>query len=199
MKKFNAVIIIGSGFAKPDSDEIDSWAKTRAEKAIEIYRKGEAEYIIVTGTLVHPRTGRIFLECVREYLESQNIPEEKILTVREYAHYPANGLGNILQAIDVMKREGFQNAFYVTERPHSFRCSYWLRRETVDLGFKFKLRVSRGAPVWYWLKEVIKYAALVVPRKHEKSNAYWNVLRLWDQKFAKKYFVVPKEWKRKDV
>ena len=113
----------------------------REPQAVELYRRGLAYKIVVSGMPVSwgLHTG----DAARQYVLSQDIPAEDILVLR-------NSWNTRLEAIDLaplMRGHGWRSAIIVTSPFHSRRALYTLRHSAADLVF-FSRPVPAQPPEW---------------------------------------------------
>lgn len=190
MYDYDAVVVMGSGFSNPETDELDRWAIHRLNKAVEAAAKREVNYIIITGNLKHPKTGTVFALKAEKFVSDSGIGPIRIWPAVNPV-YPIDTEGDVVQALGMASYLLCRSLLIITEKPHYyFRVRRLLKIKTRALGFNVRLRFrpSMPAPWWYWLKEFVLWVALLLsPHKGKHSWLYHFLDRLWRQRIGPKF------------
>jgi len=172
--KYSAVVVIGGDFRGPNDDGLDARAKARVEAGVSAMRDGEAEWLLVTGSLAHPNTGAHFaLQALR--LAGRQLESACVYVHPEFRTFSTDTLGDVKQAVEVAEQNQWGSLLVVTERAHWFRVRRFFRKRAPEL--VVHLRPSATGPWWYWLKEITFMCALLV--SGEDSRFYAMVRRAW--------------------
>jgi len=113
----------------------------REREAAELYRRGLAPRIIVSG--VPYAWGLNTGESARQYLLSLGIPEKDILVFRE----SWNTRIEARELIRLMRENGWKSALIVTSPFHSRRALFTVERRAPDLAF-LSAPVAARPPEW---------------------------------------------------
>lgn len=115
-----ADIVIALGGGKPC---------VRLQYAAELYRRGLARKVLVTGIVAPP--GSLAEEAARQQLVNLGIPPAEILVLKNTRNTRTEG-----EAIGrLMHEQGWQSALIVTDPSHTRRARYSLQRAAPDLTF----------------------------------------------------------------
>lgn len=162
---YDAVVVIGSGFKIPEDDGLDTYGMKRIEKAVELFREGHAEHIIITGNGTHPKTNAFFYHKAWKIVIGLGVHPSSVSWASDIGAFSTDTLGDVKQAIAVARRQRWQRLIVVTEKPHwFFRVCLFFRREAPDLKIQ-GWQTALTAPWWYWCKECLSGIALRLPQK----------------------------------
>ncbi len=164
---YDAAVVMESGFG-PDGD---IYGNSRLETALACIKQKEAKNLILTGSL---GTTKNSLKA-REIAIQKGVPPERI-KIANFDSFTAEN--NVAQAVKIAKENNFKTLLVITEKPHWFRVRYFFKKTApVDLIVRHK--TSMAAPLWYWLKEIIGFALLLIFPKHENSKTYEFIRSFW--------------------
>ncbi len=90
--------------------------KSRLDKAIEIYKSGISELVIVSGASVTDK--HIEAEVMAKYLQENNIPKEHIVVEPK----AKNTIENIMYAAQIMNNKNLKSVLVVTSSAHAYRA-----------------------------------------------------------------------------
>lgn len=169
---------MGSGFEPGDTAVLGSNGKRRVVVATEAVLDGRARAIITTGSLRHPN-GRYFAMVAKDVALSTEVPYYKTLVHPQPEKFSTDTLGDLLQAISVGRREGFNQYLICTERPHYFQVFLlrWLKfRRFRGVSIRF-LQSGNPVSLSYWIRSLVAGAlAILPPKAYEKIDAAYHSL-----------------------
>lgn len=125
-KKADVIIVLGTS-PNPDK-EPNPILKFRIDKGIELYKKGYAPKIIVTGTKV---AGYYESEVMKEYCIEQGISSEDVIEENK----AKNTIENALFSTNLMKDKGFTSGIVVSSRTHIKRSKFLFNRYDYDFQY----------------------------------------------------------------
>jgi len=179
IERYDAVVVMGSGFRGPDTPEIDKWGRRRLSRAVELLQEGKADFIIITGGTVHPEFGVRFADVAWKIVLQQGVDPLKILIPSNFGDYPKTTGGDVDQAIDIASARHLNYLVFVTEKPHwLFRVRILTNLDRTGFmcsGWDYAL----SAPVWYWVKEFIYWVAILFSFGREDSGFHRIAAKLW--------------------
>lgn len=190
--KYDAVVLLGSGFKGIESDEIDEWGVRRFGRAVDLMHSSKTANLLITGQTRHKVFGITFAEKVFSaavILLSRDRclrPSEAIL--RDQKSYPPTTRGDVGFALSVALMKKWKGLLFVTEYPHwLFRVRPMARRLAKEAGLRIEIGGScLSAPLWYWIKEFVYWFALLIDRGNEFGRASRFARKLWKNKLAER-------------
>ncbi len=123
--KYDTIVILGGGISK--DGELSEMSKQRVKKGLELFQKGIAQNIIVSGKhgFILEKTKTTEARAMSEYLKKYNIPEENIFLEEE----SLDTLGNAyFTKIKILEPKNWKNIFVVTSDFHVPRASYIFKK-----------------------------------------------------------------------
>lgn len=145
-------ILIVLGYPADNNGNPSPILKARLDKAIELYRKGVARKIIVTGAAVDNEF--VESEVMAVYLVNNGIPQEGIYIETQ----AKNTYENALMVSNIMYEKGYVHAIVVTSSFHRLRAEKFFSRHIKNVTIvpaPFPKGFSLGKRLLYELKEYI--------------------------------------------
>ena len=129
-KKYDAIVVLGASI-KPDGTP-SNMLEDRLRGAVELYKKGIAPKIIVSGD--RSSDGYDEPASMKKYCESQGIPSKDIITDgKGYSTYES--MHNVVNEMNIKK------IIVVTQQYHTYRAVYTARQMGADAdGFSTNYR-----------------------------------------------------------
>ena len=117
IKSADCIIGLGFGPAKNKKGEPSNELKRRVDKAVELYQKGLAPYIIFTGA---DTGGGCEAVVMKELAIKAGVPAEKIITEEK----ATDTITNTKYSVEIMRQKGFKKAILVSNPYHLKRAKY---------------------------------------------------------------------------
>lgn len=164
----DAVIVLGSGVIS--ATELDAIGLARLKRGIEAVGLGRTDHLIITGNYRMPGQDICFAHIAGNIALVSGISTGRMWIHGEIDSFSTDTRGDLLQAIEIARANGWRSLGVITEKPH-------FRRIKVLLGpykaLSFEWFDSLAHVSWrYWAKETI--ATLLVRSK----IGYWIYQRL---------------------
>lgn len=115
-------ILVVLGYPANDDGQPSPILKARLDKAIELFRDGIAEKIILTGAAVENQ--HVESHVMANYCKKNGVPGEKILIESD----AKNTYENAKMVHNIMQAEGYQHAIVVTSSFHTMRAQEFFSR-----------------------------------------------------------------------
>ncbi|GCD10550.1 hypothetical protein Ctaglu_21730 [Clostridium tagluense] len=128
LKKFDTIIVLGYP-GTPDGKP-SPIMRERVFKAVELFNKGYANFIICSGGSVYNKY--IEADIMIKLAKSLGVPDSCL--VRE--NKSINTYGNLLNSIDIMRRMNWSSAIVITSPWHLRRSSYLLSKFNITYVMK---------------------------------------------------------------
>ncbi len=126
-KKSDCIIILG---CQVRGTTLSQFLKKRLDKGIEIYNKGFADYIIVSGGQ-GPGEDITEAEAMKRYLISKGISENKIIVEDK----SRNTMENLKYSKKLMVEKGFDMAIIVSNKYHLKRASVMAKKVGINASY----------------------------------------------------------------
>ena len=110
----------------------------RADRVLELYRKGLAPKVLLSAEGAHSRTRAAYLGWRARYLIDEGIPERAIL----YDRRSVNSLEEAVNALQLMRSMKLDRVLVVSDPPHMRRLSWVWGRVFAGSGKEFTLVAS---------------------------------------------------------
>ncbi len=184
--RYDAVVVIGSGFLNADSDELSTSALRRFEAAARAVEDRRAQFVILTGFTIHPEKGTVF-GLKLKMLAFQRLGEWKVYfelppEFRNEEIYPRTTNADIDFALRIAREEEFKSLLVVSEAPHLFfRVMPRFRKLAPDMKLK---ALPIPAPWWFWPKEALSWLALALAGGNDKGRVYQAWRTFWKKRLA---------------
>lgn len=127
-KKFNVIIILG--YPATEDGKPSSIMRERVIKAVELFKKGYADYIICSGGSVNNKYTEA--DVMINFAKSLGVPDSCL--VKE--DRSQNTYGNITNSIEIMKKRAWSSAVVITSPWHLRRSSYLLSKFNITYVMK---------------------------------------------------------------
>lgn len=145
-------ILVVLGYPADDSGQPSPILKARLDKAIELYKKGQAEKVILTGAAVDNKY--VESDVMADYCRLHGIPEQDILKESD----ARNTYENARMVKRIMHDMGYKKALVVTSSFHKMRAELFFSRQMDDVQIvaaPFPTGFSLAARAFLMLKEYI--------------------------------------------
>lgn len=126
LKEFDVIIVLGSPANSDCSPHIIM--QTRVDKAVELYKKRIAKYLIFSGASVQNSCSEA--EVMATYAKKQGVPEDIIFKDSS----AQNTSENAYYSVKIMKENGYKRAAIVSSKPHLKRACMVFSK--YDISFK---------------------------------------------------------------
>lgn len=110
----------------------------RANEVLELYRKGFAPRILLTGEGVHSKTREHYLNWRARYLVDQGIPENAVL----YDRRSASSWDEAVNTLQLMRAMKLDRVLVVSDPPHMRRLAWVWARVFAGSGKQYTLVAS---------------------------------------------------------
>ena len=120
-KKYDAIVVLGAGL-KADGTP-SNMLRDRLNGAIEIYKKGVAHKIIVSGDCADEYYDEV--SAMRNYCIDNGVPEEDVIR-------DDKGFSTYETMDNVVRKMGYKKIMVVTQEYHIYRSVYLARRMGAD-------------------------------------------------------------------
>lgn len=125
-KKADVIIVLGTS-PNPEKKP-NPILKFRIDKGIELYKKGFAPKMIVTGTKV---AGFYESEVMKKYCIEQGVPSEDVIE----ENMAKNTIENALFSTNIMKEKKFLSGIVVSSRTHLKRSKFLFSQYNYDFEY----------------------------------------------------------------
>jgi len=163
--KFDAIIILGGGINKDGT--LLEITVSRLEKGIELFRKNTSAYVIVSGAygfMLDYIPQKTEARIMKEYLEKEGLPKEKIILEEE----SKDTLGNAyFTKLNVLEPKKWYKVIIVTSDFHLERTKYIFKKV---FGNKYKIEFITSSSDL--TKQVIK-------RLETRERKVLKILKKW--------------------
>lgn len=136
LPKADAVIVLGAALW---DNEPSPGLRERLDHALELYKQGNVNYLILTGGLDHNGSTLTEAEGMRDYLLKHGVPEDRLLLEND----ARSTYENLLFSKAVAKKKGLNSFLIVTHDYHAPRSAEIARyldyEQTEVIGFKSKV------------------------------------------------------------
>lgn len=126
------VIIVLSAGLDSDSAELDPYNRARVERAIELWNRGVAPFILMSGG-VHPSTGLHMAEQMKRHALLAGVPDRAVLV----EGVSISTFENARFTLAVTRDEGWESAVVVSDDFHLLRAwalfSFWRQPEDLAI------------------------------------------------------------------
>lgn len=151
----------------------------RADRVLELYRKGLAPKVLLGAEGAHSRTRAAYLSWRARYLIDEGLPERALL----FDRVSGNSWDEAVNALQLMRSMKMDRVLVVSDPPHMRRLSWVWARVFQDSGKEYVL-VASDMEVWdaeHWWRsslnaqfvfsEYIKLAYYLIQYRHANSAA----------------------------
>jgi uncharacterized SAM-binding protein YcdF (DUF218 family) len=119
-EKCDAIIVLG--YPATEDGKPSPIMRERVVKAVELFNKGHARYIICSGGSVYNKYAEA--DVMINFAKSLNVPDNCLIKEDK----SINTYGNMINSIELMKKRNWSSAIVVTSPWHLRRSSYLLSK-----------------------------------------------------------------------
>lgn len=124
MKKYDCIVVCG--YPADETGKPSSILKTRIDKAIELWEKGAAGYLVFSGAAVANQFTEA--EVMKKYAIENGIPADVILEEKK----AVSTYHNMMYVREIMEEKQLKNCIVVTNGWHMHKAVHYARKFQLD-------------------------------------------------------------------